>query len=192
MRSYSRYYSTACRRSLLRIPLGPASPSSAQLPNPSLTTPAPAPCAPLPQNPNNVEAATEKFKEVSEAYDVLSDPEKRRIYDQFGEEGLKGGIPAGGPGKSRSEQHLPVQLCGMVCTSFASQTHTCTQKPCYWVTLTAQPLTHIARTLLARTRGSRMLSACRMPLPRAPLQSALPCYTRRSSDATLRTPAPKP
>jgi DnaJ family protein B protein 4 len=44
------------------------------------------------------EAASAKFKEISEAYDVLSDPEKRKIYDQFGEEGLKGGIPPGGAG----------------------------------------------------------------------------------------------
>ena len=51
------------------------------------------------RNINNQEKSAEKFKEVSEAYEVLSDPEKRKIFDQFGEEGLKGGIPnAGAPG----------------------------------------------------------------------------------------------
>jgi molecular chaperone DnaJ len=34
--------------------------------------------------------AEEKFKEAAEAYEVLKDPEKRNIYDQFGHEGLKG------------------------------------------------------------------------------------------------------
>lgn len=43
------------------------------------------------RNPNNKEAE-EKFKEISEAYQVLSDPEKRAIYDRYGHEGLQGGF----------------------------------------------------------------------------------------------------
>ncbi|MHC4607136.1 MAG: DnaJ domain-containing protein, partial [Planctomycetota bacterium] len=34
--------------------------------------------------------AEQKFKEISQAYDVLSDPEKRAKYDQFGHDGLRG------------------------------------------------------------------------------------------------------
>eukprot|EP00768_Dysnectes_brevis_P002087 gnl/Dysnectes_brevis/1648_a1875_1729.p1 GENE.gnl/Dysnectes_brevis/1648_a1875_1729~~gnl/Dysnectes_brevis/1648_a1875_1729.p1 ORF type:complete len:331 (+),score=107.08 gnl/Dysnectes_brevis/1648_a1875_1729:33-1025(+) len=39
-------------------------------------------------------AAERKFKEISEAYSVLSDPEKRGIFDRFGEEGLRGVGPS--------------------------------------------------------------------------------------------------
>src|SRR5204863_4039771 len=47
-------------------------------------------------NKNNA-AATEKFKEAQEAYDVLSDPAKRRNYDQFGHAGVgAGGAPGAG------------------------------------------------------------------------------------------------
>ncbi|KAM7277259.1 hypothetical protein ACFE04_019125 [Oxalis oulophora] len=50
------------------------------------------------KNPNNKKEAEAKFKQISEAYDVLSDAQKRAVYDQYGEEGLKGVPPpdAGG------------------------------------------------------------------------------------------------
>lgn len=41
------------------------------------------------RNPNNPEAV-EKFKEASEAFEVLNDPEKRQIYDRYGHAGLEG------------------------------------------------------------------------------------------------------
>ena len=41
------------------------------------------------RNPGD-DSAAERFKECAEAYEVLSDPDKRRIYDQYGHEGLKG------------------------------------------------------------------------------------------------------
>lgn len=43
--------------------------------------------------------AEEKFKQAAEAYEVLSDPDRRRTYDTFGHEGLRSsGAPAGGAG----------------------------------------------------------------------------------------------
>src|ERR1041384_7617342 len=47
------------------------------------------------KNPNNKEAE-EKFKEAAEAYDVLSTPDKKQRYDQFGHQAMGNGAGAGG------------------------------------------------------------------------------------------------
>jgi len=44
-----------------------------------------------PDRNNGSREAEEKFKEITEAYDVLRDPGKRATYDRFGEAGLRGG-----------------------------------------------------------------------------------------------------
>lgn len=53
------------------------------------------------KNPDNKEAAQAKFQEISSAFEILSDPEKRKLFDQYGEAGINpNAMPeeAGAPG----------------------------------------------------------------------------------------------
>lgn len=49
-------------------------------------------------HPDKNPGKEEEFKQLAEAYEVLSDKEKRRVYDLYGEDGVKNGMGAGGPG----------------------------------------------------------------------------------------------
>ena len=54
-------------------------------------------------NPGNAEAE-EKFKAISEAHDILADPEKRKLYDEFGMTGVQSGFDAGRAREARTWQ----------------------------------------------------------------------------------------
>ncbi|CAI8589150.1 unnamed protein product [Vicia faba] len=55
------------------------------------------------QSPNLKDAATENFQRVCEAYEILSDPNKRQVYDVYGMEGLKSGLELG-PSLDKAEE----------------------------------------------------------------------------------------
>ncbi len=59
-------------------------------------------------NPGNKEAEN-KFKDIAAAYDVLGDPEKRKLFDEFGEAGLASGFD---PEKARSYQQWQQRSTG--------------------------------------------------------------------------------
>ena len=48
------------------------------------------------RNPDNKQEAENKFKEIGEAYSILSDAQKRKIYDLQGEEGLNSKFASSG------------------------------------------------------------------------------------------------
>jgi len=56
-----------------------------------------------PDRNGGCEEAAGRFKELNEAYSVLSDPQKRAAYDRFGHAGVNG-MGAGGPGGGRQRQ----------------------------------------------------------------------------------------
>lgn len=60
------------------------------------------------KNLDNKDEAEAKFKEISEAYETLSDEDKRPVYDKYGEEGIRGG-----GGQSRGAHSIFEDLFGM-------------------------------------------------------------------------------
>ena len=61
------------------------------------------------KNPGDKQAE-ENFKEAAEAYDVLSDPQKRQRYDQFGHAGVGGASQGGGFGGGMSMDDISLSV----------------------------------------------------------------------------------
>lgn len=57
------------------------------------------------RNPGDPEAE-QKFKEISEAYEVLNDEQKRKVYDRYGKEGVQGAAAGGGHGFASMDEAL--------------------------------------------------------------------------------------
>ncbi|CAA6660852.1 unnamed protein product [Spirodela intermedia] len=75
------------------------------------------------KNPNNKKEAEAKFKKISEAYEVLSDPQKRAVYDQYGEEGLKGIPRLRLPFQPRNAEDIFAEFFGTNPFGFGSMGH---------------------------------------------------------------------
>ncbi|XP_070592758.1 dnaJ homolog subfamily B member 6-like [Erythrolamprus reginae] len=59
------------------------------------------------KNPENKQFAEQRFKEIAEAYEVLSDKSKRDVYDLYGKDGLMGrGRPGGSAGSNIGSEYM--------------------------------------------------------------------------------------
>nr|XP_016490452.1 PREDICTED: dnaJ homolog subfamily B member 1-like [Nicotiana tabacum] len=72
------------------------------------------------KNPNNKKEAEAQFKQISEAYEILSDPQKRQVYDQYGEEGLKDMPSPGSSGNPRNAEDIFAEFFGSSPFGFGS------------------------------------------------------------------------
>jgi molecular chaperone DnaJ len=63
-----------------------------------------------PDRNNGSEEAEARFKELSEAYEVLKDPQQRAAYDRFGKQGVKGAGAGGGPFQQGFDLHDAIEI----------------------------------------------------------------------------------
>ena len=151
------------------------------------------------RNPGDHETE-EKFKEAKEAYEVLSDAQKRAAYDQFGHAGVDAaarGGPGGGPGSIRAMRSATFSAtcsatssaAGVVAVRRCSAVRTCatnssstSSRPC-----SATPsMSTSPRSANARTARARARPRARNPSPAKRAMARARCACSRGSSPCSR------
>ena len=110
----------------------------------------------LKYHPDKNPDAGDKFKEISQAYEVLSDSKKRAIYDEGGEQAIKEGMGRGGGGFSSPMDMFNMFFGGGMAGGHGSQRSNKSRPIVHKLGVTLEELLERQAKKLIRPKGARL------------------------------------